>query len=217
MGTSWLRVQLASAGPGRWPVAAAATPRLGGNPHAWAPAQTELLQAWGGGPRTTPAPAKAQGPCPSATAGCGAGPKAVVGLGENDRASRGRGLNPSPGESWAGAESECWPRGGSRPDPAACLLAWRDVWPSARWRLRGTLGVSGGVLIIITADRNTGARRRWGSPESPWTPETPNQSPDQTPHCPLLCSGPCLPGPGVATSTGDQGREPAGDGPQGPR
>lgn len=95
-------------------------------------------------------------------------------------------MNPSPGESWAGAESECWPRGGlgSRPDPAACLVAWRDVWPSARWRLRGTLGVSGGVLIIIIADRNTGARRRWGSPESPWTPETPNQSPDQTPALP---------------------------------
>lgn len=96
----------------------------------------------------------------------------------------GTGRRASPGESWAGAESECWPRGGSRPDPAACLLAWRDVWPSARWRLRGTLGVSGGVLIIIIADRNTGARRRWGSPESPWTPETPNQSPDQTPTLP---------------------------------
>lgn len=58
LGTSWLRVQLASPGLGWWPVTAVPTPTLRADPHAWVPAQTELSLGLGWG---LPAPPHSPG------------------------------------------------------------------------------------------------------------------------------------------------------------
>lgn len=184
-------------------MAAAPTPRLGGDPHVWAPAQTGLRSDRGlpAQPVTQPQSGAAQAPEQWRVLGENA--RGVMGWGA--RRTRGH-SNPGTGEGCARAVSE-----GPRPDPAACPAAGRVVRPSAQTRLTGPLGCSDGVLIIVIADGNTGVWRRWGLVQNrpgPWGPCIRAQS--RPPHCPRLCSRPCLPGPGPTTPPGTRAGSPVG-------
>lgn len=209
-GTSWLRVQLASAEPGRGRGSSTDSQTRGRSPRLGACSD-----------RTAVGQGAARATCHSATVGCGAGPRAVEGAGGEctGRHGVGRPAHPGPLKSWNGGGlrqgSERGPatRGGPgpRPDPAACPAAWRVVRPSAQTRLTGPLGCSDGVLIIVIADGNTGVWRRWGLVQNrpgPWGPCIRAQS--RPPHCPRLCSRPCLPGPGPTTPPGTRAGSPVG-------